>query len=106
MPRQYDKTKVNLKLEPYQVVLRPLVTEKGYHRAEHQNTYFFEVHKLANKLQIKEAVEFLFEVKVDEVRTQTRHGKKVRGRRGTAGQRSDWKKAVVKLHPDHKINYF
>ncbi|MDR0870546.1 MAG: 50S ribosomal protein L23 [Planctomycetaceae bacterium] len=106
MPRQTDITKVNLKLEPYQIVLRPLVTEKGYHRAEHQNTYFFEVHKLANKVQIKEAVETLFDVKVDEVRTQNRHGKKVRGRRGGYGTRRDWKKAIVKLNSEHKISYF
>lgn len=106
MPRQKDITQVNLKLEPYQIILRPLVTEKGYHRAEHQNTYFFEVHRLANKRQIKEAVEFLFDVKVDEVRTQNRRGKKVRGRRGTYGVRRDWKKAVVKLNPEHKISYF
>lgn len=106
MPKNKDITKVNLKLEPHQVVLRPIVTEKGYRDAEHQNIYFFEVNKLANKQQIKEAVEFLFDVKVVDVRTQNRKGKKVRSRRGTFGVRRSWKKAMVKLGPDHKINYF
>jgi len=106
MPQQKDITQVNLQLEPYQVVLRPIVTEKGYHRAEHQNTYYFEVHQLANKKQIKEAVEFLFDVKVVDVRTQTRKGKKVRSRRGTYGQRRNWKKALVKLDAESKIGYF
>jgi len=106
MPQQKDITQVNLKLEPYQIVLRPIVTEKGYHRAEHQNTYYFEVHQLANKKMIKEAVEFLFDVKVVDVRTQTRKGKKVRSRRGTYGNRRCWKKALVKLDADSKISYF
>jgi len=106
MPRQRDITKVNLQLEPYQVILRPVVTEKGYHRAEHQNTYYFEVHQLACKKQIKEAVEFLFDVKVEKVRTQKRRGKKVRNRRGVWGHRRSWKKALVKLDSESKISYF
>jgi large subunit ribosomal protein L23 len=106
MPKSKDITQVNLQLEPYQIILRPLVTEKGYHRAEHQNTYYFEVHKLANKKQIKAAVEFLFEVKVVEVRTQNRKGKTMRTRRGKYGKRRDWKKALVKLDSESKINYF
>lgn len=106
MPKSKDITKVNLTLEPHQVILRPMVTEKGYHAAEHQNIYFFEVNRLANKVQIKEAVEFLFDVKVVDVRTQNRKGKKVRSRRGTFGKRRAWKKAMVKLDPEHKINYF
>ena len=106
MPRQKDITIVNLQLEPYQIVLRPIVTEKGYHRAEHQNTYYFEVHQLANKKMIKEAVEFLFDVKVVDVRTQTRKGKKTRNRRGVWGHRRNWKKALVKLDAESKISYF
>ncbi|GHT22157.1 50S ribosomal protein L23 [Planctomycetales bacterium] len=106
MPSQKDRTQVDLQLEPYQVVLRPLVTEKGYHRAEHQNTYYFEVHQLANKKQIKEAVEFLFDVKVESVRTQNRKGKTSRSRRGVGGHRRNWKKALVKLDAESKINYF
>jgi len=106
MPRQTDKTLVNLQLEPYQIILRPIVTEKGYHRAEHQNTYYFEVHQLANKKMIKDAVEFLFDVKVVDVRTQNRKGKRVRTRRNTYGKRRDWKKALVKLDNESKISYF
>ncbi|GHT15023.1 50S ribosomal protein L23 [Planctomycetales bacterium] len=106
MPKQKDVTQVDLKLEPYQVILRPLMSEKGYHRAEHQNTYYFEVHQLANKKQIKEAVEFLFDVKVSDVRTQNRKGKSARTRRGLRGKRRDWKKALVKLDAESKINYF
>jgi len=106
MPKQKDITQVNLQLEPYQIVLRPIVTEKGYHRAEHQNTYYFEVHQLANKKQIKDAIEFLFDVKVLDVRTQTRKGKRIRNRRGVYGQRRNWKKALVKLDSESKISYF
>ncbi|MDR2755202.1 MAG: 50S ribosomal protein L23 [Planctomycetaceae bacterium] len=106
MPKNKDITKTNLKLEPYQIILRPLVTEKGYHRAEHQNTYYFEVHSLASKSQIKSAVEYLFEVKVIDVRTQNRKGKPVKTRYQRIVKRRNWKKAVVKLHPESKINYF
>lgn len=105
MPKSKDITDVNLKLEPYQIILRPIVTEKGFHRAEHQNIYSFEVNKLANKTQIKHAVEFLFDVKVTEVKTCNRKGKKRRSRRKLGVQKS-WKKAMVKLDPESKISYF
>jgi len=106
MPRSKDITQVNLKLEPYQVILRPIVTEKGFHKAEHQNVYSFEVNKLANKQQIKDAVETLFEVKVLEVKTQNRKGKSRRNRKGGYGKLRAWKKALVKLHAESKIAYF
>jgi len=106
MPRSKDVTQVNLNLEPYQVILRPIVTEKGFHKAEHQNVYSFEVHKLANKQQIKEAVETLFDVKVLEVKTQNRKGKTRRSRKGIYSKLRDWKKALVKLHAESKIAYF
>ncbi len=105
MPRQVDVTKSKLKLEPYQVITRPIVTEKGFHLAEHRNIYSFEVNKMASKLDIKEAVEKLFEVKVLEVKIQNRKGKKRRTRRGIGVQRS-WKKALVKLDAESRINYF
>ena len=105
MPKQVDVTKSKLKLEPHQVVMRPIVTEKGFHRAENQNIYSFEVSKMAGKKEIKEAVEILFDVKVLEVNVQNRKGKKRRSRRGIGVQRS-WKKAMVKLDPDSRINYF
>ena len=105
MPRQFDVTKTNLKLEPYQVITRPIVTEKGFHRAENQNIYSFEVSKMANKQDIKEAVEKLFEVKVLDVNIQNRKGKKRRTRKGIGEQRS-WKKAMVKLDAESRIDYF
>ncbi len=57
-------------LEPYQVVIRPLITEKATHLSERHNAYTFEVNAKANKTEIKEAVEVLFNVKVADVRTQ------------------------------------
>lgn len=105
MPKSKDITDVNLSLEPYQIVLRPIVTEKGFFLAEHRNIYSFEVNRLANKKQIKEAVEFLFDVKVMEVKTQNRKGKKRRARR-SLGQQKSWKKALVKLDEESKISYF
>ncbi|MDR2438125.1 MAG: 50S ribosomal protein L23, partial [Planctomycetaceae bacterium] len=103
-PKNKKIIKTKLELEPYQIVLRPIVTEKGYHRAEHQNTYYFEVHPLANKIQIKNAVEYLFDVKVIDVRTQNRKGKPVKTRYHRIVRRRNWKKAVVKLHHESKIN--
>lgn len=105
MPKNRDITKVNLQLEPYQIILRPIVTEKGFYYAERHNVYSFEVNKLANKTQIKHAVEFLFDVKVTDVKTANRKGKKRRARRKIGQQRS-WKKAMVKLDPESKISYF
>lgn len=105
MPKQIDRTKTNLKLEPYQVVLRPIVTEKGFHRAEKFNTYSFEVNMLANKQMIKDAVEELFDVKVIDVKVQNRKGKTRRSRH-IKGRLRSWKKAMVKLHEESKISYF
>lgn len=105
MPKHLDPTKTSLKLEPYQVVLRPIVTEKGFHRAEHQNVYSFEVNVLATKAMIKKAVEELFDVKVVEVRVQNRKGK-TRKMRHITGRLRSWKKAMVKLDPESKITYF
>src|SRR5205823_14209612 len=86
-------------LEPHQIILRPMVTEKGTHQStnEHQNAYSFEVNLWANKTQIKHAVQELFNVRVLGVRTQLRLGKRRRSRRGVYGKVSDWYKAVVKL---------
>jgi large subunit ribosomal protein L23 len=94
-------------LEPHQIILRPLITEKGTHQSthEHHNAYSFQVNPLANKEQIKAAVEDLFNVRVEKVRTQTRHGKK-RRYRFRVGRMADWKKAVVKLHTEDRIEFF
>lgn len=92
-------------LEPYQIVLRPLVTEKGTHLSNRYNSYTFEVHPQANKYEIRDAVQSLWNVRVIDVRTQTRVGKPRRTKTGetlTPG----WKKAIIKLHDDDRIAFF
>ena len=92
-------------LEPHQVILRPLVTEKGTHQFTHRNAYPFEVNLWATKDEIKAAVQELFGVRVEGVRTQQHMGKK-RRYRSRIGQLANWKKAIVKLHPEDKIEFF
>jgi large subunit ribosomal protein L23 len=92
-------------LESHQVVLRPLVTEKGTHVVERHNAYTFEVSLAADKSQIKKAVEELFEVKVVGVRTQIRAGKE-RRYKNRLGRTGDWKRAVVTLAEDDRIALF
>ncbi len=92
-------------LEPYQVVLRPLITEKATHLSERHNAYTFEVNSKANKTEIKEAVEALFNVKVADVRTQNRRGK-MRRYRLKVGRMRNWKKAIVALHDDYRIDFY
>jgi len=89
----------------YNVIVRPLVTEKGTHQSQKLNAYAFHVNPEANKAQIKQAVEKIYNVKVLEVRTANRKGKSRRyGRR--SGTTSHWKKAVVVLHSDQHIDLF
>ena len=92
-------------LAPHQVVLRPLVTEKGMHRSSRQNQYAFEVNPLAEKEDIRRAVEELFDVKVLKVRTQNRKGKP-RRYRYRYGYTKHWKKAIVVLGAEHRIDFF
>jgi large subunit ribosomal protein L23 len=89
----------------YEVIRRPLVTEKGVLKKDTERTLCFEVNAEANKTQVKSAVEKLFKVKVDEVRTATFEGK-MRRRGRFSGYRSDWKKAYVKLKPGEKVPDF
>jgi large subunit ribosomal protein L23 len=91
--------------EPYQVLLRPLVTEKGVHRANRNNQYAFEVAPAATKEQIKHAVEAMFNVRVTGVRTQNRKGKP-RRYRFRFGYTKGWKKAIVSLDSEHRIEFF
>src|SRR5438270_6711049 len=95
------------KLEPHQIILAPLVTEKGTHQSthEHHNAYSFQVNLWATKEQIKHAVQELFNVRVEKVRTQMRQGKK-RRYRFRVGRLPNWKKAIVKLHAEDKIEFF
>lgn len=109
MPSETDKTnatrKTRLELEPHQIILRPLVTEKGMHKSTRYNAYAFEINKLADKDDVRRAVEALFDVRVVKVRTQNRAGKprRTRFRRGRTGA---WKKAIVTLDPEHRIDFF
>jgi len=92
-------------MDPYQVVIKPLITEKGTTQNEQLNQYAFEVHERANKQQIREAVEKIYEVRVEKVRTMKRQGKQ-RRYRYTHGRTAGMKKAVVTLHPDDHIDLF
>lgn len=89
----------------YDVILRPLVTEKGVTKKESERTLCFEVHRNATKTDIKGAVEKLFKVKVAEVRTASFEGK-LRRRGRFAGYATDWKKAYVKLKAGQKMPEF
>jgi large subunit ribosomal protein L23 len=100
-----DLTKTALHLAPHQIILRPLVTEKGLHKANRYNQYAFEVNHLAGKEDIRRAVEELFDVKVVRVNTQSRRGKPRRARFRT-GTTKEWKKAIVTLDQEHRINFF
>jgi len=85
----------------HEVILRPLVTEKGVAKKETERTLCFEVAPGANKVQVKAAVEKLFKVKVESVRTCNVEGKE-RRRGRFSGFRPDWKKAYVKLKTGEK----
>ena len=91
--------------DPRSIVRRALITEKGTTLREKQNQYHFEVARDANKIEIKRAIETIFSVKVGSVRTQQLRGKLKRQGR-SSGRRSDWKKAIVTLKPDQKIELF
>lgn len=93
------------KLEPHQVIIKPIVTEKGVYQSNELNQYTFKVNPLATKTEIKAAVEELFKVKVEKVATQTRKGKP-RRYRFTWGRTKAWKKAIVKLDAEHRIDFF
>ena len=97
--------KSSIVLEPHQIVLRPLVTEKGMHRSTRYNQYAFEINPLADKSDVRRAVEDLFNVKVTKVRTQNRKGKP-RRHRFRYGYTKSWKKALVTLDSEHRIDFF
>jgi large subunit ribosomal protein L23 len=86
----------------FDVVIRPVVTEKAVQKKDEERTLCFEVAALATKTEVKQAVEKLFKVKVDEVRTSNFEGK-LRRRGRFAGYRSDWKKAYVRLKAGEKM---
>lgn len=89
-----------------EVIRRPLITEKSTEQREEKNIVAFEVHRDANKIEVKRAVEAQFKVKVAEVRIARVHGK-VRRQGRFVGRRPDWKKAYVRLAEGEKqIEFF
>lgn len=87
------------------IIIRPLVTEKGSQMREAENKYLFSVAVTANKIDVKRAVEEIFNVKVKSVKTATVHGK-VKRLGVYQGKRPDWKKAVVTLEAGQTIDLF
>jgi len=92
-------------METVDIIIRPLITEKSTHQKESLNTYAFQVHPQANKQQIRTAVEKLYNVKVTDVRTMSRKGKPRRTRHKVSST-SDWKRAVVVLDQNSRIDLF
>ena len=88
---------------PREILIRPIMTEKTMREKEERNTVAFRVTPDANKVEIRSAVESVFNVKVSAVRTASYEGKLKRMGR-FAGRRANWKKAVVTLAPGHKID--
>lgn len=86
----------------YDVIRRPLITEKAHDKREGERTLCFEVHREANKIEIRQAVEAVFRIKVAEVRTSNFAGK-LRRRGRFTGYASDWKKAYVRLAAGQKV---
>ena len=90
---------------PYDLIKRPLITEKTNIQKESYNQITFEVDRNANRVEIKRAIQDIFKVKVASVKTIQVKGKtKQRGR--IIGKRRDWKKAIVKLMPGERIDFF
>ncbi len=92
-------------MEDYEIIIKPLITEQSMHFANTKGAYSFQVNKGANKIQIRNAVEKLYNVKVKDVRTANRKGKP-RRRGKVVGMTASWKKAVVLLDKDCHIDLF
>jgi large subunit ribosomal protein L23 len=88
--------------DPREILLKPIMTEKSMRQKEELNTVTFRVRPDANKVEIRSAVESVFNVKVSAVRTASFEGKLKRMGRHQ-GRRANWKKAIVTLAPGHKI---
>lgn len=92
-------------MAPEEVVIRPLITEKTLRLAERENSYTFQIRLNANKIQVRKAIEALFPVKVESVRTSVTVGKMRRlGRR--MGSTNSYKKAVVRLRDGDTIEFY
>jgi large subunit ribosomal protein L23 len=93
-------------MHSYEVLLRPLITEKTVIAVDETNTYAFEVDMAANKFQVKDAVELAFDVTVERVRMMVMPAKTARRGRRLAVRKPKWKKAVVTLSPGNSIQLF
>ena len=94
-----------MNLNKYDIIKRPISTEKTTLQKEMLNQVTFEVDRRANRLEIEKHVEEIFNVRVASVRTmQVKGKKKQRGR--IIGKRKNWKKAIVKLMPGERIEFF
>ncbi len=92
-------------MDPHQVIIRPVISEKSYNLIETEGQYTFQVDRRANKNQIKQAVEQAFDVNVHKVNTANMKSKPKR--QGlTRGRTANWKKAVVRLQPGERIELF
>ena len=93
-------------MEPRDVILEPVVSEKSYGLLD-EGAYTFRVHPEANKIQIRQAIESIFDVRVLKVTTANRKGKRKRNRRAlTFGRRPDTKRAIVTLVEGDRIDLF
>ena len=90
--------------DPRDILISPVVSEKSYGLLD-EGKYTFIVDPRSNKTEIKLAVEVLFNVKVADVRTQNRRGK-ARRYRLKVGRMRNWKKAIVALHDDYRIDFY
>lgn len=89
----------------YNIIRRPVITEKATTLKDKENKYVFEVDRKANKFQIRNAVEYLFNVKVIDVQTNIVHGKLKRIGR-SIGRKPNWKRAIVTLKEGYSIDFF
>lgn len=92
-------------MDIYQIIREPRITEKSTLQKDSSNQVTFKVHPSANKIEVRKAVEKLLKTKVVEVRTMTVRGKKRRMGRNV-GKKPDWKKAIVRLAPNEKVEFF
>ena len=92
-------------MDIYQIIKRPLITEKGTRQKEQVNQLIFEVDRRANKILVRNAIENIFKVKVLSVRLMNVKGKERRVGRNV-GRKADWKKAIVRLAPGESIEFF
>lgn len=91
--------------DPRKIILKPMITEKSSRMKENTNTVAFKVHQRANRIEIKQAVQKIFDVQVEDVRTMVVRGKAKRMGR-FEGKRPDWKKALVTLKEGETIDLF